>query len=1041
MDGKGKFKAVLVAAAVLAMLGGAAAVKLGWVGELGSFAFGMLPMLMMMVVTGPVQRKWHGNVQWWLAPILGGLGTWLVLEARHPGLGYLDATWQSPVIGILGPILVAVCTVVAAFMTLVSRDKAYDTIVGSLNRLRYRLGMGGTKDGFQRSTRGYNDEALSPERIAEILPAVDSEGEPRQGFVLGVACDSYDEVTRGKLVGIPDGDEIVCPFTGEPIINDQGKPMRRVRKGTARAPLLVMCPVKQDGQILICGASGGGKTTGFVIPSVLNYPHSVVVGDPKLEILRNTLRALKAAGKNVHWLAPKRRDSSSFDVLSPYGLLDLDILTKVSALWATMIETKDEKGGGQFYKDSVRRVGEGATLKFFYEWLLDVKKWLETGKDLGLVSDVDALLANADFLDGWLRFGVVKRLHTISDRNDPLKRAWFAMYGSRYVFRGLIFEKVDTDEGNEWLRAAPFRPTLDTVVRWMKGESEVVKAELNAAKTRAKALVDAAAKVGKTPNPVFASMEAAFSGWDDPAPETWSNFSTSVGTDLKFMNDPAVAGLLCAKTRKVFVPEEILDDNTVVFIGINSSTIKSNPAAVKLIYAAIAYSIDNMPGGMLPQGSTLGMIFDEVQQLGKFDLLHDTWLPEGRGKGLRIMAIAQDPTAFDQAAGEGTFDKWCGIAKAMAVFGIGDPKNAERISKMSGNFNAIVTNESGQTGAVVGIDGGPAQVSSQLQEKPVFTVGQVMNLPEQMLFLFIKGKGCALVSKAFYYCRPEFEGLVNSNTLPDIALPDLEARYAGVWLPEVAGLLDSSGTEGDMRDEPVKDVRIESVVVGKPEENKAATSARRKEFLRMGGKWHGKPSDPAGYWYIPAYTDFTPFREAGWVKGLPPQKGQVASPEAEASGDAPAGRATHGVRSAKIGGGGRMCPQCGARMERRRDHRNGSDYLKCASCPCLLNPDGTPRGEAAAADAFARLRTTISSDLLAEAAAIVDRGFGSEAALGTVADARATDDADGLGGESAEREDGGEEESPTRVEAEPVAAAPADVDKEKRAMLALIDEL
>lgn len=210
----------------------------------------------------------------------------------------------------------------------------------------------------------------------------------------------------------------------------------------------------------------------------------------------------------------------------------------------------------------------------------------------------------------------------------------------------------------------------------------------------------------------------------------------------------------------------------------------------------------------------------------------------------------------------------------------------------------------------------------------------------------------------------------------------------------------------------------------------------------MGGKWHGKTADPAGYWYIPAYTDLAPFRELGWLTGLPPQKGQaIDRPEAKASGDAPEDRATHGVRSAKIGGGGRMCPQCGARMERRRDHRHGSDYLKCASCPCVLNPDGTPRGEAAAADAFARLRTTITAEQLAEAAAIVDRGFGSEAALGTVADARATDDADGLGGESAEREDGGEEESPTRVEAEPVAAAPADVDEEKRAMLALLDEM
>lgn len=737
----------------------------------------------------------------------------------------------------------------------------------------------------------------------------------REGFIFGVATNEYDAEKAWKIIGEPTGEQII-DADGKPltmIVVENGtkkvKPIRRIAEDTGYGKLLVVDVSKApfDGHILISGVSGGGKTTAHVIPYVLNYPDSIVLGDPKTEIMRCTIRHMIRAGKNVHFLHPKRKDSSSFCVLSPLGLLDHDLLTKAGSLWSTIVDTNDEKGGGKFYKEAVKNVGEGAVLYFLYRWFLQIRDWLKVGKDLGLVDDVEALLNTPDFLDGWFRYGVVKRLHTIRRRDHRLKAEWIGMIGTRWQFDGL---RLDTPEGHEWLARAPFRPTLDKVVQWMKKPASELQHDLNLFRDMAAAAVEKAEKEGKEPHPLFRSVMSCFSGWEKPSPETWANFAASVGTDLKFLNDPAINKLLCAGTKRVFMPEELFDGNTVLYICVNSKTIAANPGSVKLIYSSIAYAVDDTPEQMVPDGRTIAFVLDEVQQLKQFPLVHDTLLPEGRGKGFRLVAIIQSPEAFDEAAGKGVFNRWCGICKIKIFFGVGTPEDAKRISEMAGTINAIMTTNGGQSGAHLADDGGPASISTQLQDKPVFSPGQIMNMPEHLQFVSISGYGCGLTGKAYWFRRREFEGLVDPSPLPE-TFPALEELYGEVWIPDVGSLLEGESSEAEIKakaDLAEADIPIKFGAATTEEEAKV----RRRKAVELGAKY-----DDKGGWFVPKGIKLAPFRGLAWITGLPGQE------------------TTKGAASNTVDNRPK-CPKCKKQMESDIDKDKGSpNYGKSVRvCGC-----------------------------------------------------------------------------------------------------------
>lgn len=524
------------------------------------------------------------------------------------------------------------------------------------------------------------------------------------------------------------------------------------------------------------------------------------------------------------------------------------------------------------------------------------------------MDDVEALLNTPDFIDGWFRYGIVKRLHTIRRSDHRLKAEWIGMIGTRWHFDGL---RLDTPEAHEWLARAPFRPTLTKVVQWMKKPASELQQDLNLFRDMAAAAVEKAEKEGKEPHPLFRSVMSCFSGWEKPSPETWANFTASVGTDLKFLNDPAINKLLCAGTRRVFMPEELFDGNTVLYICINSKTITANPGSVKLIYSSIAYAVDDTPEQMVPDGRTIAFVLDEVQQLKEFPLVHDTILPEGRGKGFRLVAIIQSPKAFDKAAGEGVFDRWCGICKIKIFFGVGTTEDAERISKMAGTINAIMTTNGGQSGAHLADDGGPASISTQLQDKPVFSPGQIMNMPEHLQFVSISGYGCGLTGKAYWFRRREFEGLVDPSPLPD-TFPALEELYREVWIPDVGTLLEGEASEAGARAEAdVAEADIKIMVAPSKEENGEGFFQRAHN---LGARYiKGK-----GYWIIPKGTNLAPFRGLSWIKGLPGQ-------------DSAKGAAPRTVAAKK------KCPECKSPMETVRDRdKNSPNFEKpihrCSSC-------------------------------------------------------------------------------------------------------------
>lgn len=66
-----------------------------------------------------------------------------------------------------------------------------------------------------------------------------------------------------------------------------------------KAGLVTLSPKFQSGHVLVFSSSGGGKTAGIVIPTCLNYTHSLIVIDPEMEILPATEKARTDIGRQV----------------------------------------------------------------------------------------------------------------------------------------------------------------------------------------------------------------------------------------------------------------------------------------------------------------------------------------------------------------------------------------------------------------------------------------------------------------------------------------------------------------------------------------------------------------------------------------------------------------------------------------------------------------------------------------------------------------------------------------------------------------------
>ena len=125
--------------------------------------------------------------------------------------------------------------------------------------------------------------------------------------------------------------------------------------------------LKLNGNILICGGSGAGKTFYEVKPNLMQMPHncSFICTDPKGEILRSCGQMLKDNGYNVKVINLLEMDKS--DCYNPFSYIREE--TDVVKLITNLISNTTPKGSTP--SDPFWEKAEGLFLQaiFYYVWL------------------------------------------------------------------------------------------------------------------------------------------------------------------------------------------------------------------------------------------------------------------------------------------------------------------------------------------------------------------------------------------------------------------------------------------------------------------------------------------------------------------------------------------------------------------------------------------------------------------------------------------------------------------------------------------------
>ena len=130
--------------------------------------------------------------------------------------------------------------------------------------------------------------------------------------------------------------------------------------------------LKLNGNILICGGSGAGKTFYEVKPNLMQMPHncSFICTDPKGEILRSCGQMLKDNGYNVKVINLLEMDKS--DCYNPFSYIREE--TDIVKLITNLISNTTPKGSNP--ADPFWEKAEGLFLQsiFYYVWLEEKPK-------------------------------------------------------------------------------------------------------------------------------------------------------------------------------------------------------------------------------------------------------------------------------------------------------------------------------------------------------------------------------------------------------------------------------------------------------------------------------------------------------------------------------------------------------------------------------------------------------------------------------------------------------------------------------------------
>ena len=107
-------------------------------------------------------------------------------------------------------------------------------------------------------------------------------------------------------------------------------------------PIIPTPPQAKNGNILVIGGSGSGKSASFAIPNAFQMLGSYIFTDPKGELYDRTAGIFKKKGYQIHVInLADPKFSDGYNPLSHIrGSTDVDIIAKI-------ISKKDDKGGGK----------------------------------------------------------------------------------------------------------------------------------------------------------------------------------------------------------------------------------------------------------------------------------------------------------------------------------------------------------------------------------------------------------------------------------------------------------------------------------------------------------------------------------------------------------------------------------------------------------------------------------------------------------------------------------------------------------------------
>ncbi|MDD3416783.1 MAG: type IV secretory system conjugative DNA transfer family protein [Lachnospiraceae bacterium] len=187
--------------------------------------------------------------------------------------------------------------------------------------------------------------------------------------VYGMAILMYYTSQRNLMPGKEFGTaRFENPQRANKILADKDENFNRVLSQNVKMSLDFR-RLKLNGNILICGGSGAGKTFYEVKPNLMQMPHncSFICTDPKGEILRSCGQMLKDNGYNVKVINLLEMDKS--DCYNPFSYIREE--TDVVKLITNLISNTTPKGSTP--SDPFWEKAEGLFLQsiFYYVWLVE----------------------------------------------------------------------------------------------------------------------------------------------------------------------------------------------------------------------------------------------------------------------------------------------------------------------------------------------------------------------------------------------------------------------------------------------------------------------------------------------------------------------------------------------------------------------------------------------------------------------------------------------------------------------------------------------